>query len=111
MELRASRRDLVVQRRVHGLLEPPLHVRVLGPVQRSRVVSAGEFWTAPRPSDGATIRFAFSGDADGTLDPKTGKPAYNVFQVYGRMAAERNHFNINLGDTIYSDSGVGGAPR
>ena len=25
------------------------------------------------------------------------------------MAAERNHFNINLGDTIYSDSEVGGA--
>ena len=24
------------------------------------------------------------------------------------MAAERNHFNINLGDTIYSDSEVGG---
>jgi phosphodiesterase/alkaline phosphatase D-like protein len=26
------------------------------------------------------------------------------------MAAERNDFNVNLGDTIYSDSGVGGAP-
>lgn len=26
------------------------------------------------------------------------------------MAAERNHFNINLGDTIYSDSEVGGVP-
>jgi phosphodiesterase/alkaline phosphatase D-like protein len=24
------------------------------------------------------------------------------------MAAERNHFNVNLGDTIYSDSSVGG---
>ena len=35
---------------------------------------------------------------------------YNLFQVYGRMAAERNHFNINLGDTIYSDSEVGGVP-
>ena len=26
------------------------------------------------------------------------------------MAAEQNHFNINLGDTIYSDSEVGGVP-
>ena len=26
------------------------------------------------------------------------------------MRAEENHFNINLGDTIYSDSEVGGAP-
>ena len=25
------------------------------------------------------------------------------------MAAERNDFNVNLGDTIYSDSEVGGA--
>ena len=41
------------------------------------------------PSADATVRFAFSGDADGTRDPKTGKPAYNGFQVYGRMAAER----------------------
>ncbi len=32
------------------------------------------------------------------------------FQVYARMAAEANDFNINLGDTIYSDSEVGGAP-
>ena len=39
-----------------------------------------------------------------------GKPAYNAFQVYGRMAAERNHFNVNLGDTIYSDSEVAGLP-
>ena len=62
------------------------------------------------PSTGATVRFAISGDADGARDPKTGKPAYNFFQVYGRMAAERNHFNINLGDTISSDSEVGGVP-
>ena len=43
---------------------------------------------------------------------RSGRPAFNVFQVYGRMAAERNDFNINLGDTIYSDSEVGGGrPR
>ena len=90
--------------------EPPLHLRLLGPARGTRIVSPGEFRTAPRPSDPQTIRFAISGDADGARDPKTGKPAYNVFQVYGRMAAERNHFNINLGDTIYSDSEVGGVP-
>ena len=58
---------------------------------------------------GRAIRFAISGDADAT--PGTnGKPAFNRFEVYARMAAERNDFNINLGDTIYSDSEVGGAP-
>ena len=78
---------------------------------RAEIVSAGEFRTAPAPSDPQTIRFAVSGDADGTHRPEdAASPRYNVFQVYGRMAAERNHFNINLGDTIYSDSEVGGVP-
>ena len=69
----------------------------------------GTFTTAPLPTANATVRFAFSGDADATPGPN-GKPAFNEFQVYGRMAAEKNDFNINLGDTIYSDSEVPGSP-
>jgi len=104
-------RDLTVQRRVFGLRPGTRYFYAFSvPFRRSRIVSAGEFRTAPAASASATIRFAFSGDADGALDPKTGKPAYNAFQVYGRMAAERNDFNINLGDTIYSDSEIGGLP-
>jgi alkaline phosphatase D len=112
IDLQATRaRDFTVQRRVHGLLPNRRYSYAFSaPLRQSRIVSPGEFRTAPRASDPQTIRFAISGDADGTSDPKTGKPAYNVFQVYGRMAAERNHFNINLGDTIYSDSEVGGVP-
>ena len=109
---RKRARDLVVQRRVtRSAAEPPLLVRLLGAVP-ARAESSVPASSGPRPwpCDPQTIRFAISGDADGTIDPKTGKPAYNVFQVYGRMAAERNHFNINLGDTIYSDSEVGGVP-
>jgi alkaline phosphatase D len=68
----------------------------------------GTFRTPPRPTGDAPVRFAISGDADATPDDD-GKPAYG-FGVYARMAAERNDFNINLGDTIYSDSSVGGAP-
>ncbi|MBA3476412.1 MAG: alkaline phosphatase D family protein [Actinobacteria bacterium] len=112
IDLVATRaRDLVVQRLVHGL-SPNRHYiySFSARLGKTAIVSHGGFNTAPRPSDPQTIRFAISGDADGALDPKTGKPAYNVFQVYGRMAAERNHFNINLGDTIYSDSEVGGVP-
>ena len=56
------------------------------------------------------LRFAYTGDADGTRDPRTHRPGYNGFEVYRRMAAEGNDFNINLGDTIYSDSSVGGLP-
>jgi alkaline phosphatase D len=70
--------------------------------------STGTFVTAPPPSADRSIRFAISGDADATPD-QNGQPAYS-FRVYARMAAERNDFNINLGDTIYSDSSVGGAP-
>jgi len=77
--------------------------------QGRRVSATGHFTTAPRPSAGGPVRFAVSGDADATPGP-SGKPAYNLFGVYGRMAAEGNDFNVNLGDTIYSDSEVGGAP-
>ena len=76
--------------------------------QGSAVSPLGRFRTAPAPTAAANVTFAISGDADATPG-RNGKPAYNGFQVYARMAAERNHFNINLGDTIYSDSEVGGA--
>ncbi len=69
----------------------------------------GTFTTAPAGSAHVPVRFAITGDADATAGAN-GKPAFNRFQVYARMAAERNDFNINLGDTIYSDSEVGGAP-
>ena len=71
--------------------------------------AVGTFSTAPKASVATDVRFAISGDADATPGP-TGKPAYNAYGVYARMAAEKNDFNINLGDTIYSDSEVGGAP-
>jgi alkaline phosphatase D len=68
----------------------------------------GTFETAPASSANTTIHFAVSGDADATAG-STGRPAYNRFEVYAAMANEANDFNINLGDTIYSDSEAGGA--
>jgi alkaline phosphatase D len=97
--------DLTVQVRVAGL--------TAGTRYRYRFVQSGTrspvgvFETAPAASTDTRVRFAFSGDADAT--PKNGKPGYNDFRVYGRMAAEGNDFNINLGDTIYSDSELPGA--
>ncbi len=67
----------------------------------------GVFTTAPRTTADVRVRFAYSGDADATSGPD-GRPGFNGFQVYGRMAAEGNDFNINLGDTIYSDSELAG---
>jgi phosphodiesterase/alkaline phosphatase D-like protein len=77
--------------------------------QRDDRSQKGTFTTAPPASRSVSVRFAISGDADATPSAN-GTPAYNGFGVYGRMAAERNDFNVNLGDTIYSDSEVGDAP-
>jgi alkaline phosphatase D len=107
----AKGHDRVVQRRVHGLKPNTRYTYLFStPYRKTEIAAGGTFWTAPAPNASATVRFAISGDADGARNPKTGKPAYNLFQVYGRMAAEQNHFNINLGDTIYSDSEVSGVP-
>jgi alkaline phosphatase D len=72
--------------------------------------TVGRFTTAPQPARAVTIRFAVSGDADATPAPGTSGPFYNHFETYARMADEHNAFNINLGDTIYSDSEIPGTP-
>jgi alkaline phosphatase D len=97
--------DLTVQVRMTGL-EPGKRYAYRFR-QGSTPSQLGFFRTAPRPSADARVRFAFTGDADAT-HTENGKPAYS-FDVYARMAAERNDFNVNVGDTIYSDSAVGGA--
>jgi alkaline phosphatase D len=67
----------------------------------------GHFTTAPDPKRAQTIKFAYSGDADAQALPGATKPFWNNFEVYKRMTSERNDFNINFGDTIYSDTEVG----
>src|SRR3954469_18993850 len=73
----------------------------------SGVSDIGTFRTAPAPNKAKTIKFAWSGDADAQRLPGQSKPFWNNFQVYGQMAKEKNAFNVNLGDTIYSDTEVG----
>jgi phosphodiesterase/alkaline phosphatase D-like protein len=72
----------------------------------------GQFRTAPSASQNATIHFGWSGDADAQRARGQTQPFYNTlgdrnFAVYGALARENNSFNVNLGDTIYSDSEVG----
>ena len=64
--------------------------------------------TAPKPSQNKTIKFAWSGDQDFNSKPGEKKPFWNDGGVLRRMKAERNAFNVMLGDTIYSDSEVPG---
>ena len=100
--------DNTVQSRVTGLRAGRRYFyRFCSGASASRL---GRFVTAPARRSRARVDFALTGDADGTIDPATNQPAYNRFEVYGRMALERNDFNINLGDVVYSDSAVAGVP-
>ncbi len=65
--------------------------------------AVGSFATSPQPDTSADIRFAFTGDSDGSLQGKQTKFRY-PFDVYRQMANENNNFNINGGDVMYSDS-------
>jgi phosphodiesterase/alkaline phosphatase D-like protein len=68
----------------------------------------GTFTTAPKRSQSKTIEFAWTGDQDFNPEPGKKKPYWNNGEVLRRMKAERNAFNVMLGDTIYSDSEVPG---
>jgi alkaline phosphatase D len=107
-DVRARRgNDNTVTRKVRGLRPGKTYFyRFTGRGKRSDV---GRFRTAPRTNANAAVEFALSGDADG-VRKLGGSPFYNDFGVYRRMAEQGNHFNINLGDTIYTDSEVAGVP-
>ena len=105
--LRASKRsDLTVQRRVKRLKASRHYYFRF--VQGRRRSKRGTFKTAPRPSADRTVEFAFTGDTDATALKGQRRAYWNNFDVFRRMRAERNDFNIHLGDTIYSDSEVPG---
>jgi alkaline phosphatase D len=75
-------------------------------LQGRRISARGSFRTAPAPRANQTIEFAWSGDADAQPLAPGGPPFWNSFQAYAAMAREGNHFNVNLGDIIYSDTEV-----
>jgi alkaline phosphatase D len=102
-----KRHDNTVQRRVTGL-EPNERYWFHFIGTRGRRSAVGTFVTAPRPKQNATVEFAWSGDQDFSPAPDHPAPHWNDGGVLRRMKAERNDFNVMLGDTIYSDSEVPG---
>jgi phosphodiesterase/alkaline phosphatase D-like protein len=100
-----AERDLTVQLRLTGLRPDTVYRYQFA--QGAASSQIGSFRTAPRPSASRRVRFTYSGDADAQPATPGGPPVYNQFEAYGRMAAERGDFAINLGDTIYSDTEVG----
>jgi phosphodiesterase/alkaline phosphatase D-like protein len=71
--------------------------------------TVGRFLTAPSASTPKTIRFAWSGDETGVAAPGQTNPFWGDFKAFKSMVAEHNDFNIDFGDTIYSDPEVPGA--
>lgn len=108
LKARATQRnDLTVQTRITGL-KPGRSYRYRWCMAGGRHSAVGSFDTAPAPAQARTIRFAVSGDQDAAPLPGTTTPYWNDFGVWRRIEAERNNFNVLLGDTIYSDSEVPG---
>lgn len=68
----------------------------------------GTFTTAPATSVSADVRFAYSGDSDGTR--VGGQPFHGNFEVLDAVRGESPDFFIYLGDTIYSDSSLRPSP-
>lgn len=73
------------------------------------VSDTGTFKTAPRRDAAASLRFAFSGDSDGTI--VNGAPALNRFEALDAARREDADFFVYLGDTIYADSGFRAPPH
>jgi alkaline phosphatase D len=62
----------------------------------------GTFHTAPTSDTLTTVRFAFTGDSDGTL--VDGVPVFNAFEVLDAVRLDNPDFFVYLGDTVYPDS-------
>lgn len=68
----------------------------------SSVSEVGTFKTAPLPGSSQDVRFAWTGDSDGTL--VGGMPSFNDFPALRASTLEAPDFFAYLGDTVYSDS-------
>jgi phosphodiesterase/alkaline phosphatase D-like protein len=104
----SSSNDLTVQSRVAHLKPGKRYYYFF--VQGKQRSAIGTFKTAPKAAAAKTVRFAVTGDSDVT---RTG--AHNYWNkdgaadwaTYKAMTREKNDFNVNLGDTIYSDPSAG----
>jgi alkaline phosphatase D len=106
-----TRNANTVRIRVRGL-EPAREYRYrfcVPPHHPARCSRGGFFETAPSSSRSATIRFAYSGDETAVAQPGHQDPYWGDMKAFESMAHEGNDFNIDFGDTIYSDPEVPGA--
>jgi alkaline phosphatase D len=100
--------DMTVQRKVRGLKPGRTYHYRFCTVRTHRCSGSGQFETAPARGDAKTIRFAYTGDESGAHEPGSDRPFWGYFGAWKSIVGENNDFNIDFGDTIYSDPEVPG---
>jgi alkaline phosphatase D len=98
-------KDFTIQKKVTGL-KPATKYSYEFCIKHKGCSDTGHFQTAPKPSQDATIKFAYSGDESAVAAKGKKKPFWGEFKAFKSMAGEHNNFNIDFGDTIYSDPEV-----
>jgi alkaline phosphatase D len=97
-----------VQTRIRGLQAGKTYAYRFCVIGKRGCTGAGRFETAPDPGKAKTIRFAYTGDESAVSRPGKSEPYWGYFRAFKSMANEHNDFNIDFGDTIYSDPEVPG---
>ena len=100
--------DLTVQREIRGLEPGKTYWYRFCTVRTHRCDGTGRFETAPARGETKTIRFAYTGDETGVHEPGSDRPFWGYFRAFKSIVSENNDFNIDFGDTIYSDPEVPG---
>jgi phosphodiesterase/alkaline phosphatase D-like protein len=97
-------KDFTVQKTMRGLKPGTKHYYRF--CKGKKCSERGTFETAPKPKSSKTIRFAYSGDTDANPTAGETEPFWGHMLAFKSMLAEKNDFNIHMGDTMYSDSEV-----
>jgi alkaline phosphatase D len=100
--------DRTVQTKIRGLDPNQTYHYRFCVVGKHKCSSKAQFETAPAPNDPKTIRFAYTGDETAVSKPGQSNPFWGHWRAWKSIAGERNDFNIDFGDTIYSDPEVPG---
>jgi phosphodiesterase/alkaline phosphatase D-like protein len=100
--------DRTVQTKVTGLKSNHHYHYRFCVVGKHTCSGKGEFETAPSPSDPKTIHFAYTGDETAVSKPGQSNPFWGHWRTWKTITNEHNDFNIDFGDTIYSDPEVPG---
>jgi phosphodiesterase/alkaline phosphatase D-like protein len=99
--------DNTVEKKVKKL-DPDTDYKYRFCMDGGRRSDTGRFATAPDPKSKQTITFALSGDQDARPAPGQSEPYWNNFEIWDRIRAQQNDFNVLLGDTMYSDTEIPG---